>query len=149
MSGCTLYIKNETEELVGSVHLSNFDLLMEKIVVDDYTREEHVFNLSCTNVLKCTDTTATKFEGFAKYLRDRKKIAVAKLPNKCVLYIMPPRSGNLAELQCRVHNVEAPPPPRASATNVPQLASMSASSTGGGFLSSLLTKVCCQSRDLM
>ena len=141
MFSSTLYVKNEKEELVGCVSL---DHCVEKIVVDTYTKDEHVLNASTTFPIKSTDENDAKFVGFAKYLRDRKKAAVAKISSCHTMYILPPAKGD--KYNClqyyssdrEVTQSRAPPSqtaPRNTSTEKP------ATQGDGGLLSSLLAKV--------
>lgn len=136
MSGCEFYVKNEKEELIGLVSLSRFEHL-RKIVVDNYTRDNAVMNSHSVDVIRCNEENKTKFEGFAKYLRDRKKAAVGKITDRHTLFILPPRNGKYDELQCEIKETNAPQ----STQKVPS----KSNEGGGGLLSSLLAKACTHS----
>lgn len=125
---------------MGNVFLSNFDSV-EKVVVDSYTRDVHILNLSCTNTIRCTDATTSKFEGFARYLRDRKKAAICKFCNGSLLYILPPKNDTLVELRFAIQSAEKIKPTQPM-SRTDQSKSNASITVGSGFLSSLLSQVC-------
>jgi hypothetical protein len=74
-----LYVKNQTEEFIGNILLEGYSPLppQTRIVIIDYTRDEAILRSSATAPLTqmMSETQQEKFIGFAKYLRDRKKVS--------------------------------------------------------------------------
>jgi hypothetical protein len=72
---CSLFVKNATEELVGEIRLTGMNLLIDRIVVTDYTRNEELLRSLQPRIrISCGENRKDKFSGFTKYLQDRKKV---------------------------------------------------------------------------
>ncbi|CAE7621070.1 unnamed protein product, partial [Symbiodinium microadriaticum] len=141
MPECTLFVKNDKEEIVGSVLI---DHASEKIVVDNYTRDEQVLRSSAAFTIRSLDNSNVKFQGFAKYLRDRKKAAVAKNSEGRTLYILPPATDQYDVLSYHLGGMVPTKPriPASASLPIPSnTIDKSAKKGDGGLLSSLLSKV--------
>jgi hypothetical protein len=78
-------VKNQTEELIGNILLEGYSpsVTQNRMVIVDYTRDEVILRSSAASGIQMTsETQHEKFIGFAKYLRDRKKVIV-DLTSEC------------------------------------------------------------------
>lgn len=139
MPSLPLYVKNTTEELICTIESpSQCFSSINKLVVTNYTRDERILNTHPSSIhITTTDKYDKKFLGFAKYLKDRKKAAIAEIGNGNTLYILPPTSDDITTLKCKTKY------PTESETKTPHPANSEPvhSASGSDFLSSLLVKV--------
>jgi hypothetical protein len=75
MRSLGLYVKNQTEEFIGNVFLEeSASGLLSRIVVVDYTRDEQILCSPTSGLTLSSESHHEKFIGFAKYLRERRKV---------------------------------------------------------------------------
>jgi hypothetical protein len=156
--GISLFIKNQTEEYIGNVVIERGPGLEPasfptRLVIVDYTRDEDILRSPTPGLVMTSESQHDKFIGFAKYLRERKKVlwllwsssrslfpqaAVAIFQNKDRIYFLPPSAEPLTRLQC----VFKPyPTPAAIPLPTPIKPVSAPASNSADFLSSLIDKV--------
>jgi hypothetical protein len=89
-----LCVKNQLVEDICNVSASidlNLSVSITRLVVADYCRDEKILNTAPVFYIRPELPLGhKKFSGFLNYLKERKKVAIAKIASGDAIYILPP-----------------------------------------------------------
>lgn len=152
-----LCVKNQLVEDVCEISFSMALTMplaaLTRLIITDYCRDEKILNSTPQFYIRPDSALAVrKFTGFLNYLKERKKVAIAKIESGDSIYILPPNPEDVAEVRLgciRVQQQKAnqaqaqiqpvPPPVSTSSSCGPRPSDSGAG--GHSFMSDLLQKV--------